>query len=118
MGVIATARVVTSSKSRNRPKSTQPGNREWVSIIQGINAMGWMIPPFVIFAGEEHLSAWYEDNSLPPGSVITLSLKGWTDNDIRYEWIQHFDKHTKYRTKGKYRLLILDGHESHISAQF
>ena len=33
MGVIATAKVVTSSEARNRPKRAQPGNREWVSII-------------------------------------------------------------------------------------
>jgi DDE superfamily endonuclease len=119
MGVIATARVVTSAEARSRPKSTQPGNREWVSIIQGVNSNGWTIPPYVIFKGEEHLSAWYdENNGRPPGTVITLSQNGWTTNEIRYEWIQHFDKHTKHRTRGKYRLLILDGHESHISAQF
>jgi hypothetical protein len=28
IGVIATAKVVTSSESRNRPKTAQPGNRE------------------------------------------------------------------------------------------
>jgi hypothetical protein len=47
-GVIATAKVVTSSKSRNRPKAAQPGNREWVSIIQGVNSYGWVIPPFIM----------------------------------------------------------------------
>jgi hypothetical protein len=47
-----------------------------------------------------------------------LSSNGWTNNDIGYEWIQDFDKHTKHRTKGRYRLLIVDGRESHISAQF
>ncbi|KFY27925.1 hypothetical protein V491_00700 [Pseudogymnoascus sp. VKM F-3775] len=40
MGVIGTTRVVTSSESRNRPKKVQPGNREWVSIIQGIASYG------------------------------------------------------------------------------
>jgi hypothetical protein len=118
MGVIATARVVTSSEARSRPKSTQPGNREWVSIIQGVNSTGWTIPPVIIFQGENHLSAWYEDNGLPRESVITLSPNGWTSNEIGFEWIQHFDKHTKHFTKGKYRLLIIDGHESHISVQF
>ncbi len=118
MGVIATAKVVTSSESRNRPKTAQPGNREWVSIIQGINSYGWAIPPFIIFKGQNHLPAWYEDSGLPQDGVITLSENGWTTNDIGYEWIQHFDKHTRRRTVGKYRLLIIDGHESHISAQF
>jgi hypothetical protein len=34
------------------------------------------------------------------------------------DWIQHFEKHTKARTIGGYRLLILDGHESHHSDEF
>ena len=38
MGVIATAKVVTSSEAKSRPKTIQPGNREWVSIIQGVNS--------------------------------------------------------------------------------
>jgi hypothetical protein len=32
--------------------------------------------------------------------------------------VKHFDKNTKSRTTGGYRLLILDGHESHHSAGF
>ncbi len=118
MGVIGTARVVTSSEARNRPKKAQPGNREWVSIIQGVNSYGWPLPPFIIFEGKNHLSAWYEDSGLPLDWVITLSENGWTTNEIGYEWIQHFNQYTKNRTTGIYRLLVLDGHESHISVQF
>ncbi len=119
MGVIATAKVVTSSESRNRPKTAQPGNREWVSIIQGVNSYGWSIPPFIIFKGQCHLSAWYEDDVQLPGDwVIILSENGWTTNEIGIQWIKHFEKWTRSRTKGIYRLLILDGHESHISVEF
>jgi hypothetical protein len=118
MGVIATAKVVTSLEAKSRPKTIQPGNREWVSIIQGVNSYGWALPPFIIFKAQNHLSAWYEDLGLPDNWVITLSENGWTSNSIGYEWIQHFDRHTNARTVGTYRLLILDGHESHVSAQF
>jgi hypothetical protein len=118
MGVIATAKVVTSSEAKSRPKTIQPGNREWVSIIQGVNSYGWALPPFIIFKAQNHLSAWYEDSGLPDDWVITLSENGWTSNSIGYEWIQHFDRHTSTRTIGTYRLLILDRHESHLSAQF
>ena len=34
------------------------------------------------------------------------------------EWIQHFNKHTGRRRTGRYRLLVVDGHESHHSANF
>jgi hypothetical protein len=64
MGVISTGIVVTGSERRNRPRAIQPGNREWVTVIQGVNSQGWPIPPFIIFAGQYHLSAWFEE-SLP-----------------------------------------------------
>jgi hypothetical protein len=65
MGVIATAKVVTSSEAKSRPKTIQPGNKEWVSIIQGVNSYGWALPPFIIFKAQNHLSAWYEESGLP-----------------------------------------------------
>ena len=57
MGKITTQLVVTGSERRGRPKSIQPGNREWVTAIAAINAAGWSVPPFLIFAGQYHLSA-------------------------------------------------------------
>ena len=56
MGVISSQVVVTGSKRRNRPKAIQPGNCEWVTVIQAINAMGWAIPPFIIFKAVYHLN--------------------------------------------------------------
>ena len=49
LGVILTGAVVTGSERRGRPKTVQQGDQEWTSIIEGINAMGWAIPPFIIF---------------------------------------------------------------------
>jgi hypothetical protein len=57
MGVISTAMVVTSSDGRENAKRIQPGNREWVTVIQGINSQGWAIPPFVVVAGKNHLAS-------------------------------------------------------------
>ncbi|KID80940.1 transposase [Metarhizium guizhouense ARSEF 977] len=118
MGIISTTMVVTSSERRGKPRLAQPGNREWVSVIQGINSQGWAIPPFIIVAGKHHLSNWYEDSTLPSDWVIATTHNGWTTNEKGVEWIQHFEKHTKPRTCGAYRLLIMDGHESHHSTGF
>ncbi|RYN56079.1 hypothetical protein AA0117_g13275 [Alternaria alternata] len=52
MGKITTQIVVTASERRVRPKATQPGNREWVTWVAAINAAGWAVPPFLIFAGQ------------------------------------------------------------------
>ncbi|KAF6515283.1 hypothetical protein HZS61_005189 [Fusarium oxysporum f. sp. conglutinans] len=48
MGVIASGMVVTGAERRGRPKSVQPGNREWITVIQAINAESQAIPPFII----------------------------------------------------------------------
>ena len=118
MGQISTTTVVTSAERRGKAKSIQPGNRELVIVIQGVNSQGWAIPPFIIFAGKNHLSSWYENSSLPKDWIICVTENGWTTNEKGLEWIQHFDKYTKSRSTGGYRLLILDGHESHHSVDF
>jgi hypothetical protein len=38
IGKITTQLVVTGAERRGRPKAIQPGNREWVIVIQAINA--------------------------------------------------------------------------------
>ena len=38
MGVASTAKVVTASEKGYKPKTVQPGNREWATVIQGVSA--------------------------------------------------------------------------------
>jgi hypothetical protein len=117
MGVISTSKVVTGIDRAGRPKSVQPGNREWVTVIEGINALGWSIPPLIILEAVLHQQAWYD--SLPSDWSIGVSPNGWTNDEIGLHWlINVFDKHTVDRTVGTYRLLILDGHGSHITPEF
>jgi hypothetical protein len=118
MGIIATTMVVTSAERQGKPKSKQPGNRNWSTVIEAVNALGWAIPAFIIVKAKVHLASWYENSPLPKDWIISISENGWTTNEIGLEWIRHFDKHTKSRTIGKYRLLIMDGHESHHSTDF
>ncbi|KAF4417492.1 hypothetical protein FACUT_12155 [Fusarium acutatum] len=118
MGVISSAMVITSSERRGRPKSVQPGNREWVTAIQAINAEGQAIDPFIVVAGQYHLANWYRESNLPATWAIATTKNGWTDNETGLEWLKHFNRCTTNRSTGPYRLLILDGHESHQSADF
>ena len=118
MGKITQQLVVTGSERRGRPKAIQPGDREWVTVIAAINAAGWSVPPFLIFAGKYHLSAWYEEAEIPRDWAIAVSDNGWTNNELGVDWLKHFDAYTKARTVGARRLLILDGHESHHSLEF
>jgi hypothetical protein len=116
MGVASTSKVVTSSDTIGRATVVQPGNREWVTTIECVNASGWCIPPFVILSGKLHQASWYQD--LPPDWAVAVSDNGWTNDGLGHEWIQHFHRHTESRSSGAYRLLILDGHSSHATPEF
>ncbi|RKK48720.1 hypothetical protein BFJ67_g7192, partial [Fusarium oxysporum f. sp. cepae] len=94
MGIISTGMVVTSAERRSNAKLAQPGNREWTTVIQGINSQGWWLPPFIIVAGQYHLSTWYQDSPIPQDWVIATAENGWTTNEMGLEWVRHFNKHT------------------------
>jgi hypothetical protein len=118
MGIIFPGMVVTTSDGRSKAKLAQPGNREWATVIQGVNGSGWAIPPFIILAAQWHLANWYTECNLPANWRIATTNNGWTTNEVGLDWIKHFDYYTAPQTKGVYRLLIIDGHESHHSTQF
>ncbi|KAJ8070704.1 hypothetical protein OCU04_001075 [Sclerotinia nivalis] len=118
MGIICPGMVVTSAERNGRSKAIQPGNREWATAIICGNSEGETIPPFLVVQGQYHLSNWYTESGFPADWVIKPTSNGWTNNETGLEWIKHFDKHTIHRTKGKYRMLVLDGHESHESIPF
>ena len=40
MGIIFPGMVVTTSEGRGKAKLAQPGNREWATVMQGVNACG------------------------------------------------------------------------------
>ena len=116
MGVISTSKVITSSDRKGRLRTKQPGNRKWVTAIEAVNARGQAIPPFIIFDGKLHLSTQY-NTSIPTTWRIAISENGWTNDKLGLEWIQHFYENTKHY-KGKWRLLIFDGHSSHSTSEF
>ncbi|EFQ94073.1 hypothetical protein PTT_08372 [Pyrenophora teres f. teres 0-1] len=116
MGKISSQLVITASEGYGKKKRIQPGNREWVTVIQGVGASGRRIPPFVIFAGKVLIDVWFEN--LPADWVLEVSPNGWTNNQLALAWLEHLDTHTKGCTVGRHRLLIIDGHESHCSVDF
>ncbi|KAI9040597.1 Transposase [Aspergillus affinis] len=120
MGMIATAKVVTRREMPGRPWLIQPGNREWVTTIECINTRGFSLPTTIIFKGKVSIEGWYDDySSLPEDWRIELSSNGWKTDDLGLRWLQKpFIPATTGRTVGRYRLLVLDGHGSHLTPRF
>jgi hypothetical protein len=79
---------------------------------------GYAIPSFIIYKGHVHISAWSGEADIPRDWKLSVSGNGWNNNALGLEWLKHFDAHTKMRQIGVYRLLILDGHKSHLNQDF
>jgi hypothetical protein len=55
----------------------------------------------------------------PKDYTTSVSKNGWRNDGLGLEWLQTvFEPHTASRTSGRYRMLILDGHSSHATAEF
>jgi hypothetical protein len=119
MGIIATARVVTLSENIGKPVILQPGNREWITVIETINAIGWALPLMILLKAKTYQGSWFEDPLIPRDWWLQTSPNGWTTDKIGLDWlINHFEPYTRDRTVGNYCLLVLDGHSSHLSPKF
>lgn len=52
-------------------------------------------------------------------SSVSVSLKGWTDQELGLKWLeQDFELNTRPIVLQAFRLLILDGHNSHCTYPF
>jgi hypothetical protein len=59
------------------------------------------------------LKDWYKH--FPEGH-IAISDRGWTDDELCLEWFKLcFDVETAKTQKGEYRMLLFDGHGSHVT---
>jgi hypothetical protein len=116
LGVCTNSRVVASS-SKKKAYIKSPEDREWVSIIETISATGIKLQCLVIFKGKHLQTTWFPAASVPDW-LYTTSENGWTSNLIGCEWLQRiFIPNTSPSHHG-YRLLLLDGHGSHIPIEF
>jgi hypothetical protein len=72
----------------------------------------------VIFKGKQIQSGWIKD-VVDNEVALATSESGWTSASIAQWWLANvFDVQTKDRAQGAYRLLLIDGHSSHVEYEF
>ena len=94
------------------------GKQEWVTVIECINAAGGALTPMIIFKGKNFNSGWLSPQT-PRDWHFGVSENGWTSNIIGLQWLVNvFEPQTCEKAAGQPRLLIIDGHGSHVRADF
>jgi len=110
-----------SLAQKERTAAIQDGNREWVTLLAFVCASGEALPPALIYQGSSGVqSSWIDDEMAEQHQVfVSHSPSGWTNDDLGLAWLtQVFDHYTKAKAHRRWRLLLLDGHGSHITANF
>jgi hypothetical protein len=91
-------------------------NREQIILVEAVSAGGDVITPMIVIAAKTILESWYID--LPDGYYLNVSENGYSTDLTSLQWLKHFDKMTKDHTQGVYRLLLMDGYDSHHTYEF
>jgi hypothetical protein len=75
--------------------------------------------PYLRSCKRGHTIKWVEDIKAGEHKVfVSSSPTGWSNDDVGLAWLEQvFDRYTKQRS-GRWRLLILDGHGSHVTMEF
>ncbi|KAI9037134.1 uncharacterized protein KD926_000782 [Aspergillus affinis] len=64
-------------------------------------------------------AAWFQEPKLASDWWIATSQNGWTPDEISLLWLKNvFEPSSKRYMTGAKRLLILNGHSSHLTAEF
>jgi hypothetical protein len=109
--------VIGSSDPRRKAFLKGSQSRTWTTFIEAVTADGRLLKPGIIFKGKELQQQWFIDElrGIADWYYIT-SDNGWTDNHIAVEWLKEvYLPQTQPADESDARLIILDGHGSHVS---
>ncbi|CAF3032898.1 unnamed protein product [Rotaria socialis] len=107
---------VIVKRSTKYPIASHSGTgKNLTTVLVCSSANGKILPPYIIFQGAHLWSSWISKNCFP-GTRFNASLSGWVEEQIFFDWLRyHFIPYVKDIPKPV--LLILDGHNAHISTR-
>ncbi|CAE7002810.1 hypothetical protein P3342_001681 [Pyrenophora teres f. teres] len=94
---------------------------DWMTLIACVCASGEALPPALIYEGKTGIQSSWVDGVEPHKHEVLVanSPSGWKNNELGVAWLEQvFERFTKTKARRRWRLLILDGHGSHVSSDF
>jgi hypothetical protein len=113
--------LVVGAKELKSINVTSSKDRTWTTIVECVSATGQSLNPLVIFKGGSVQQQWFPRSGLTKfdGWHFTSSDNGWTNNEIGVKWLQDvFIPESKPVNPYEARLLVVDGHGSHVTDEF
>lgn len=98
-----------TGKGQKAHRIIQGSGKENISVLGCVSADGRLLPPLIIFKGQNLWSSWKGTKDIP-GTTYACSEKGWMLTSIFNDWFANFCKTVTERPL----LVIFDGHVTHL----
>lgn len=101
--------------------ASQDGSREFISLLACICADETALPPALIYKGDSGSlqNTWIEDWQQDEEAFFASSANGWSSDAFGINWLQRiFQRYTAKKAGNRRRLLLVDGHSSHVNMRF
>ena len=108
-------------KSGRVKQAAQDGSREFITCLACVSAIGKKIPATLLYKGQSYdlRDTWVEDLQEHDDFCFGASSNGWSNDAFGLQWLTTvFDPTTCPSSPRTKRLLIVDGHSSHINMTF
>ena len=109
-------------ESKKTLGKNQDGSREFISLLAAVCADGAALALALIYQGDTYdlQDTWLEDYDYSSEEAyFAVSKKGWTNEDLGLSWLSElFESATRLKADYAKRLLVIDGHSSHVNMKF
>ncbi|XP_076446127.1 uncharacterized protein LOC143283731 [Babylonia areolata] len=106
--------IVLAEKGARRVNQAIGGSgREQVTVNCAGSAAGLVLPPYVIYKGKNLYHEWMQGG--PQGTRYNTSENGWMEGPLFLDWFQNIFLKSTEHLSNKARVLICDGHMSHLT---
>ena len=108
---------------RSFPALAETKRGENITALECTAADGWHMDPLFIFKSNgSFIECWFDDTEdTTPNTMIGTSPNSWISDILAIQWLDQFIKATGTSSrmkKGEKRILIFDGHGSHLTLEF
>jgi hypothetical protein len=93
-------------------------NRNYIIFAKCINEANDNISSFLILKEVNILNKWALKNDLDDDVVLFTSDIDYSNDVLTFEWLKHFDTHSKKLQKDLFRMLVMNDYESHLTYKF
>ncbi|KAB0792973.1 hypothetical protein PPYR_12593 [Photinus pyralis] len=105
-------KVLAAKKMRRLGAITSGERGKNITVVCTMSASGGYVPPLFIYPRQRLPPHLCKDG--PPGSIYRCSKSGWMTEDLFYDWLVHFSKHSHPSVDSPV-LIIMDNHTTHTT---